>query len=66
MPKTDSYSSFKISISGISFKNSLDVENWPEGMFVKRYYFVPSNTGFSGNSTDVDAFAETSSQEHSP
>ena len=33
---------------------------------MKRYYFVPGNTGPSGISTDVGTFAETSSQEHSP
>ena len=42
--KFDSYSSFRISISSISFKDSLGVENWPEGIFVKRYYVVPGNT----------------------
>ena len=33
---------------------------------VKRYYFVPGNTGPSGNPTDVGTFAENPSQEHSP
>ena len=37
---------------------------------MKRYYFVPGNTGpsgnSSGNSTDVGTFAENPSQEHSP
>ena len=38
--KWDSYASFKISMTGISFKDSLDIENWPEGIFVKRFYHV--------------------------
>ena len=34
----DSYASFPLTIAGISFKESVNPENWPEGVLVKRFY----------------------------
>ena len=34
----DSYSSFHLTIAGISFKEFVNPENWPEGVLVKRFY----------------------------
>ena len=36
--KYSTYSSFKIFIIGISLKDALNEESWPEGIFVKRFY----------------------------
>ena len=36
--KYNTYSSFKISIIGISLKDALNEESWPEGIFVKCFY----------------------------
>ena len=36
--KYNTYSSFKISIIGISLKDALNEESWPEDIFVKRFY----------------------------
>ena len=33
-----SYKSFKITLQGVTFSDSLNVENWPEGLIVKRYF----------------------------
>ena len=38
--KWDSYASFKISMTGISFKDFLDIENRPEDIIVKSFYYV--------------------------
>ena len=43
--KYNTYSSFKVVISGIPFKESLSLENWPEGVLVKRFYTAPLNAG---------------------
>ena len=43
--KYSTYSSFKIVISGIPFKESLSLENWPERVLVKRFYTAPLNAG---------------------
>ena len=43
--KYNTYSSFKVVISGIPFKESLSLENWPKGVLVKRFYTVPLNAG---------------------
>ena len=42
--KYNTYSSFKVVISGIPFKESLSLENWPEGVLV-RFYPAPLNAG---------------------
>ena len=34
----DSYASSHLTIAGISFKESVNPENWPEGVLVKRFY----------------------------
>ena len=51
----NSYASFKISFSGVLFKNCLDAENWPEGVLVKRYY--PPNS----EKVNSDTYAESGS-----
>ena len=43
--KYNTYSSFKVVILGIPFKESLSLENWPEGVLVKRFYSAPLNAG---------------------
>ena len=50
--KWDSYASFKISMTGISFKDSLDIENWPEGIFVKRFYHVSNVSEDTGTNAE--------------
>ena len=35
--KYDSYSSFHITLTGITFSESVNPENWPEGVLVKRF-----------------------------
>lgn len=45
----ETYSSFKVSLYGVSFKDSLLCENWPEGILVKRY-FPPTNQTNQENS----------------
>ena len=34
----DSHASFHLTTAGISFKESVNPENWPEGVLVKRFY----------------------------
>ena len=36
--KYSTYFSFKTSIIGVSLKDALNKESWPEGIFVKRFY----------------------------
>ena len=36
--KYNTYASFYVQIDGISFDESLNLDNWPEGWLVKRYY----------------------------
>ena len=36
--KYDSYSSFHITLTGITFSESVNLENWPEGVLVKRLF----------------------------
>ena len=36
--KFDSYSSFKISIAGVPAKECLDLEQWPTGILVKKFF----------------------------
>ena len=43
--KHNTYSSFKIVISGIPFKESLSLENWPEEVLEKRFYTAPLTAG---------------------
>ena len=33
--KYDTYNSFKVSLYGVTFKDSLNTDNWPEGILVK-------------------------------
>ena len=42
--KYSSYSSFCIVLNGVSFKESINVENWPSGTLVKRFYSSVSNS----------------------
>ena len=34
----DTYASFYVQIDGISFNEALNLDNWPEGVLVKRFY----------------------------
>lgn len=56
--KYPTYASFKVSISGIPFKESVNVEKWPLGILVKRY-FAPnmqnSDDKLSVNATPDEA-----------
>jgi len=36
--KYDTYASFYVQIDGITFSESLNLDNWPEGLLVKRFY----------------------------
>lgn len=51
--KYNTYNSFKVSLSGIAFRDSVNLNNWPEGILVKRY-FAPKTT-----ETQVDLIKET-------
>ena len=50
--KWETYASFKISMTGISFKDSLDKQNWPEGIFVKRFYHVSNVSEDTGTNAE--------------
>ena len=57
--KYNTYSSFYLQIDGISFDESLNLDNWPEGLLVKRYYKRNDMVDYSlrpsaGNLNDVD------------
>ena len=41
--KYDTYNSFKISLYGVTFKDSLNTDNWPAGILVKQFYSVENN-----------------------
>jgi len=41
--KFDTYSSFKITLSGINFKDSLNPDCWPNGVLIKRFYSPSAN-----------------------
>ena len=38
--KYDTYNSFKVYLYRVTFKDSLNIDNWPEGILVKRFYSV--------------------------
>ena len=38
--KYDTYNSFKVSLYGVTFKDSLNTDNWPEGILVQQFYSV--------------------------
>ena len=42
--KYDTYNSFKVSLYGVTFKDSMNTDNWPEGILVKRFYSVENRT----------------------
>ena len=39
-------------MTGISFKDSLDIENRPEGIFVKRFYHVSNVSEDTGTNAE--------------
>ena len=41
----NAYSFLKVVISGIPYKESLSLENWPEGVLAKRFYIASLNAG---------------------
>ena len=55
----DSYVSFHLTIAGISFKESVHPENWPEGVLVKRFYAkstaVDDSPSKSGNTPTTNS-----------
>jgi len=54
--KYPDYSSFKLSIHGISFKDSVDPDNWPQGTLVKRFFSSNSNRNLpDGSSTTANS-----------
>ena len=38
--KYDTYNSFKVYLYGVTFKDSLNIDNWPEGILIKQFYYV--------------------------
>ena len=42
--KYDTHNSFKVSLYGVTFKDSMNTDNWPEGILVKRFYSVENRT----------------------
>ena len=49
----DNNASFKISITGVLFNDCFNLENWPDGILVKKFYDPPSQRS-----------AKTLNQEH--
>ena len=59
----NTYSSFKVVISGIPFKESFSLENWPEGVLVKRFYTAFLNAGKISHK--ISESSDNSNKEHS-
>ena len=60
--KFDSYSSFRIMLNGINFKDSLNPESWPSGVSIKRFYspaFSKNQAGSSANSNNAEKLNNT-------
>ena len=60
--KFESYSSFRIMLNGINFKNSLNPESWPRGVLIKRLYspaLSKSQPGSSANSDNAENLNNT-------
>lgn len=55
--KFDSYSSFHVSLTGVSFADALILDNWPAGALVKRFY-APNNSN-SSSSDNSDSQSTT-------
>ena len=49
--KFDSYCFFKVTHDNITFQNSLNMNNWPEGIIVKRFYANKQNQKHYRNPT---------------
>ena len=49
--KYDSYSSFHITLTGITFSEFVNSENWSEGVLVKRFFekSIPGHDSFQNN-----------------
>ena len=41
--KFDSYTSFRISLCGVSYKDIFSLQKWPSGILVKKFYFAKKN-----------------------
>ena len=52
--KFDSYSSFRIMLNGINFKDSLNPESWPSGVLIIRFYSPALSKNQSGSSANSD------------
>ena len=52
--KFDSYSSFRIMLNGINFKDSLNPESWPNGVLIKRFYSPALSKNQAGSSAHSD------------
>ena len=52
--KFDSYSSFRITLNGINFKDSLNPESWPNGVLIKRFYSPALSKNQAGSSAHLD------------
>ena len=52
--KFDSYSSFKISIAGVPAKECLDLEQWPTGILVKKFFNTSKSKNMASFSKIID------------
>ena len=60
--KFDSYSSFRIMLNGINFKDSLNPESWPSDVLIKRFYspaFSKNQASSSATSDNADKLNNT-------
>ena len=53
-----SYASFKIVMHGISLQDALNLDNWPEGILVKRFYSVSHHTNTKNAVLNCDTYNE--------
>ena len=58
--KFDSYSSFHLTIQGISFSDSINPNNWPEGVLVKRFYYKSGTDNVSNSQKSERSFQSPS------
>ena len=54
--KFDSYSCFKISIAGVPANECLDLEQWPTGILVKKFFNISRSTNMASSSKFIDNF----------
>ena len=53
-----SYASFKIVMHGISLQDALNLDNWPEGILVKRFYSILHHTNTENEVLYYDTYNE--------